>query len=981
MASEVPVADQPQFCLLGAPEIQCGGEPVAIGGTRQRIVLASLLLDVGRVLPTERLITAVWDDEPPLTARTQIQISISKLRSLLAGLGLPDAIATHESGYLIRVAADAVDVNRFRSLVARGRQARQQRDTSGAVGALRQALDLWRGDALAGLRSRLIQAVALRLEEERRAVVEECIDLELDRGHHHEVIGELRGLVAAHPLQEKLYRQLMLALYRDGRQAEALAAYREARRVLVDQHGLDPSEELRTLERAILDADPDVARRPVVEPERSVPRQLPAPAYGLVGRTEVQEKLRQVLTSSGNPPVAVVSGPAGVGKSALAVTVGYDVADHFPDGHLFAHLRRADGQPVPSEQVLDYFLRALGVAPATLPRDQKALAGLYRSRLAGRRLLILLDDAGSAGQVEPLLPAGAGVAVIVTSRGALPGLPNANRFDLASLEPEASYLLLSGSVGADRVSAEPEASAKVADLCAHLPLALRIAAAKLAARPHWQITRMVRRLGDESGRLDELSLDGTGVRASIAVSVEALGPPARRLLPLLGTLGAVDFAGWVAGPLLDVDVHEGADVLDDLVDARLVEVQAGAGARARYRLHDLVGVFARELLATEVTADERAAAQRRLLGCWAFLSGQAHRREYGGDYTVPRSTAVHRSMPADILDELLADPIGWFEAEHTNLVAAVRLAAELDVPDLCGDVAVTSVTFFEARSHREDWRETHDVALQAAMRHGDRRVEANVRCSRAGLALVEQRFEEARADLTVALSWFTHVDDAHGRGLSLRGLGSIERLQGRHDLARQRYEQALSDLRASGDDVAEAHVLINLAEVDAESGDPRRAEELLHTALEICTRLRVRRVVAQARYRLGQLCLDRGDLSGAQDEFDAALATVKMLDDPVGRAYALLGSGKVQVGRGELTVARCTFDEALDAMRHAGSRLGEGRVLLAIAEVRLRSDEPAAADALIRQAEAAFAGIGAERWRERARQFRRRLLDEFYDGE
>lgn len=973
MAPETEPPD-PELRLLGPLDLRTAGESVPIEGTRQRIVLAMLLLEAGRVLPIERLISAVWDDDPPATARTQVHNSISKLRGRLATRGLPGAIVTHESGYLIRVPDDALDLARFRALVATGREAARRREVGTAVATLRAALGVWRGRVAAGIRSRLVQSAALRIEEERLAVAEECLGLELELGHHHEVIGELRELVAAQPLREKLYQSLMLALYRDGRQAEALEVYREVRRVLVEEHGLDPGEQLRALERAILDDDSVLA--PASEAALPVPRQLPAPAKDFVGRGGTVTEIQRALLADGPGEVVVVSGPPGVGKTALALHTAYGVAERFPDGQLYAHLRGSDSRPVRPEQVLDRFLSALEVAPETLSTDPVELATLYRSRLAGRRVLVFLDDAAGAWQVEPLLlgrGGAAGVTMIVTSRGALPGLPGARRFDLKVFTPETSRLLLSRVVGPARVRAEPEAAGAVAQACGHLPLALQIAAAKLAVRPHWRVTRMARRLGDESKRLDELSLEGTEVRATIAVSVEALGAPALRLLPLLGSLGAVDFAGWVAGPLLDLDPEDGADVLDELVDARLAEVQSGTGHRARYRLHELVGVFARELLAARVSAGDRTAAQHRLLRCWLFLARQAHQREYGGDFTVLHADASPWPLPAEVVDELVAYPMEWFESEHPNLVAAVRLAAELQLADLCWDLAVTSVTFFEARGHREDWRQTHELALAAARQSGDERGEAAVRCSRAGLALVEHRFADAFADLSAALRWFVQAGDAHGRGLTLRGLASIDRLQGRYQRAQEQYEQALADLRSAGDQVAAAHVLINLAQVHTDGGSERAAETMLRQALEICTGTPARRVVAQARYRLGQLYLGQGELTKAEAELTAVLTTVTASADPVGTAHALRGIGAVRLAGGHFDQARESLSEALAKARQAGSRLGTGQALLTLAELSLHAGEPSMAAEKLDEAERAFSEIGATTWLERVGDLRRRL--------
>jgi len=962
------------FLLLGPLEIRIADTPVRLGGTRQRIVLAVLLLEAGKLIPTERLAHAVWDNSPPSTARAQIQISISKLRTFLARLGMPDAITTRHPGYQLRVPEDDVDAFWFRRLVAAGRRAARRQQLASAADRYREALELWRGEAVASLPSRLVQAAVLGLEEERLAATGEWVELELALGRHRDIIGELRRLVTTHPARERFHAQLMLALARDGRQAEALAAYQDARRMLVEEHGLDPSRSLQEVERAILAGQPAAACVRALDPMPGAPRQLPLRAKGFVGRSAVQHELRQAVAAADGAPL-VVTGAAGVGKTTLAVEVGYGVSEQFPDGALFADMRRSDNQPVSPEQVLDYCLRALGVPPAAVPDEPRNLAGLYRSCLADLRVLIILDDAVSGRQVEPLLPGGPGTAVLVTSRSALPGLPNARRFELAALRPATSRRLLSQVVGADRLAAEPEAAASVAELCGHLPLALQIVAAKLATRPHWPIARMASRLSDEGRRLDELSLDGAGFRASVAVSLDALRPPARRLLLLLGSLSATHFASWVTGPLLDIDPHDGADVLDELVDARLAEIQVGTGHRARYRLHELVGVFARELLSAEVPAEERNAATRRLLRGWLYLADEAHRREYGGDFTVLRSATDRWPLPTDMVDELLKDPIRWFEAEHANLIAAVRLAGDLGHPDVCADLAVTAVTYYEARAHREDWRETHETALAAAVRHGDRRSEAAVRCSRAGLALVEQRFADAEADLSAALAYFQMVCDRHGQGLARRGLGSIERLQGRPAASRMLYRQALCDLRLSADPVGEAHVLLNLAQVEAGHRRHREAEQLLGRALAICDRVGVRRVTAQARYQLGQLHLERGDLTAAETEFTAVLRTVTTTADPVGQAYALMGLGAVRLSQRDLARAGPALAEAVARMRQAGSTVGEGRALLILAELCQHAGDPRAAAARLQEADAAFAAIGAAGWQEQVGRLRRQLPD------
>lgn len=979
---EQPVSEI-EFRLLGPLDVRLSGVGVPINGARPQTILAMLLLEAGQVVPLSRLIDAIWEDNPPATARTQVQICVSELRRTFDRHGSPQLIVTRPPGYLIQVPPATVDVARFRQLVQQGRRVANS-DPRAAVGHLRDALSLWRGEALAGLDSRLVQAAVLRLREERLAALEECLALELELGRHHELVGELRALVAEYPLREKLYAHLMLALYRGGRHAEALAVYRTAYRILVEEHGIDPGEELQALERAILDQDPSLelpdpapaaARAEPAPPAPVVPSQLPAPVPDFVGRADLVEAIGQRLRISdpNRVEVLVVCGPGGSGKTALTLHVAHQVRAQFPGGQLYAHLRGGDARPVRPEQVLDQFLRALGVPPSALPSETEALAAMYRDRTAGRRLLVVLDDAKSADQVLPLIPGDPGCAVLVTSRTPLTGLSGARRFEVSTLDPDTSVQLLAEVIGPERVAREPEAAAELAVCCGHLPLALRIAAAKLAVRPHWYLSQMVRRLRGERQRLDELTLDGAGVRASLTMSYQMLSPTAARLLLLLSLLGSTDFGGWVVWPLLDCSPDAQADPLDELVDARLVEVQLGSGQQTRYRLHDLTRIFALELLAVEIPQSERLAAQQRLLSCWLFLVSHAHRREYGGDFTVLHSQAPHWPLPDDLLDDLLDDPIEWLHSERDNLVAAVGLAARLGLTELCWDLAVTSTTLFEARSHRQAWRHTHELALEAVRQAGDTRGEAVLRYSRGGLALMEKRLDEAREDLEAALAWFDAAGDQHGYGLAAGDLALIARLQGQPAQARQRCEVAVAALQAAGDLVGEAYVLRTYAQVQHDLGRLAEAESLLHEAAAICARASSRRVEAQIRHALGELFLEQERLVDAEREFTAVLEIVQGTDDPGGKAYALLGLGSVALARGDLDRAGTELAAALVEARRAGNRLGQGRILLATAHWAAASGDTSAADTALAQAVGLFQEVGAPSWLERARQLRAQL--------
>lgn len=963
------------FRVLGPLEVHAAGGPVAIRGHRRLVVLMLLLLEPGRVVTLDRLVEAIWDDSPPKTATTQVHICVSQLRNLLAPVAAgSELIRTHAVGYFLQVSEDAVDLTRFRALVNSARLRVQRDDRPSAASDLQAALSLWRGEAGSGIDSRVVNAAAVRLTEERLTALHEWLDLELSLGRHQERIGELQELVTEYPLRERFYGQLALALYRAERQAEALAVCRQARQVLVAEHGVEPGPRIRSLERAILDNDPGL-ELPTPAPTPPVPRQLPAPPPVFLGRLDRMSELSAYLTErpEAGRRTVFIRGAPGVGKSALALQVAHAVQSAFPDGQLYAHLRGTDARPLRPEQVLHQFLRALGAHPTSLPTELPELAAQYRSRLAGRRVLVVLDDAADEAQIRHLAPGDPGCAIMVTSRHALTSLGGARHVGLEVLTPETSRALLRQLIGAERVDQEPAATATLAELCGHMPLALQIAAAKLSVKTHWQVAQLVERLRDERGRLDELTLNDIGVRPSITYSYEALPPQAATLLALLAALGATDFAGWVAAPLLATGHPQASEVLDHLVTARLVEVRGGTGSHTRYRLHDLIRIFARERLAAELAAAERADARRRLLRCWLHLATEAHRREYGGDHTILHSDVPHWPVPAGVVESLLVEPMQWFQTEYENLVSAVTVAAQLECDDICWDLAVTSVTLFENSAHHDAWRDTHEVAMAAVQRTGNRRGQAALWYSLGGMALAQLRLADARADLTRALDWFQEVDDAHGRGLTLRDLASIDRLEGRYPQAQQRGEAALADLRQAGDRVAEAHVLRGLAQIHLDQGQLEPAEALLRDALLICTDLGVRRMTTQVQYRLGQVLLARRELTAAGTCFRAVLAAVDASRDTIGRANALLGIGTVHLGQQRYELANDVLGEALRAARRGGSRLVEGQSLLGIAEAALNTGELATAYRTVELAETAFREIGTPIWRERAAAMRDRL--------
>lgn len=979
-----------QFALLGPLEASIEGKQLELGSNRQRVILAMLLLHAGRVVPFSRLVDALWDSEPPATAMGQIQTCVSALRRQLRHLGAGDLVSTHSLGYCIKLPDGALDIANFECLAERGRAAAAEQQTADATQDMRAALALWRGPAAADVHSGLVQAAATRLNEEHLSLLEECIELELEMGRHHALVGELSELVKECPLREVLRAQHMLALYRSGRQVEALESFQEGRRTLVRELGLEPGEELSALQRAILSKDSslDLNRDTKSRPSPSglgsqvVPNQLPAAIADFTGRETMVNELVRLLSPPDSPeglsylPVICLDGKGGAGKTALALQVAHAVRHLFSDGQLFIQLAGADGQAASPMDLMASVLRSLSLPAMALPKDMSERTATYRSRLDGRRVLIVLDDAISVSQIMALLPGCPSCAVIITSRNPLPSLPGAEHFEVDDLDEATSVQLLGKVIGPERMQAEPTAAVELVRLCGCLPLAVRIVAAKLATKRHWTITQMVQRMTDEARRLDELTLSGIGIRATLATSYDGLSLPARQLFLRLSLLGTTDFAPWVSAPLLDMNAEAANDLLEELVEARLVEVRLLEKGSSRFQLHGLVRIHARERLATEEPPSERAAALRRLLSCWLALASEAHRRAYGGDYAVLHGSADHWSLPQHVYDQLLGNPMSWFRTERAGLVQAVTQAAQMGLDELCWDLAITAVTQFESEYRAEDWQKTHELALETTRRAGNARGEAAVLWSLGNLAL-NGRIGEAPSHLTAALRAFQQLGDAHGRTLALAGLAFADRLGGRCEQALAQYGEALVSYQQVGDLVGEVDALTNMAQIQMDRDQYDDAWRLLDQALSRCGQLNAPRITAQTEHRLGEFYLRTGDLWRAEQSLRSVLDIVRNEGDLVGEGYVLADLGVIWTRRGQYELAEANLSAALAMSRRMTSNLVLGRVLLALAELYLARAQPERAVPLAGEALVIFSESGPSPvLRARALELRARIDDQ-----
>lgn len=970
-----------QYCLLGTPAVSVDEVLVEVRSSRDCIVLSMLLLHANQVVPVNGLVDAIWHDHPPATARSQIQHCISSLRHQLAELGTDGEIATTTTGYRFSVQPDAIDVGVFERLVRQGRLAVAEGQAESAILELRGALALWRGPACAGVASEMVQAVATRLNEDRLRALEDCLELEFDLGRHRDLVGELSELVRQHPMRERLRAQHMLALYRSARKAEALTSFMQARAVLVDELGIEPGEELCALQRAILADDqgldflPEVATR--WKGSAVIPRQLPSATADFTGRTSELARITALLTANDDIPadylpVIVLTGRGGAGKTTLAVRAAHLLHGAYPHGQLFARLKDAEGEPISPFEIIGQFLRSLGAA-TPLPQSLAERAGLYRSLVADRRMMIVLDDADSVQQATPLLPGNPACGVLITSRSQLAGLPGASYLEIEDLDEQTSLELLGNLIGARRVSAEPEEAKTIVRLCGYLPLAIRIVSGKLAERPHWRLDQMVRRMTDESRRLDELSLGGVTIRATLSMSYRSIDADSQRLFRRLGVLGTSEFSPWVCAPLLNTEMDMVTDVLDVLVQARLVEVRLCDPGPPRFHLHELVRVYALECLANDEPAAQRSAALERLLSCWLGLAIEAHRRSYGGDHATMHGNAKHFVLPQQVLDALLARPLEWLHAEQTGLVTAVIQAAQVGLDDLCWDLALALVALFESEYQADNWRRTHLAALEATRHARNMQGEAAVLCS-LGVVSISGDLSQAGQYFHSAHGIFEQLGHGHGIAMSLAGLAFVDRIGGQLEQALHRYELAMAGFAEAGDRIGEIDSLTSMAQIHADLDDFDVAHQLLEKARRNCGTLAAPRIKAQTEYRLAELLLRTGEYQDAERSFSYVLQIVREASDLVGEAYALLGLANVHAGQGRYTTAEAEYEAALSLSARIGDGLLRGRILLASAEMYARTNQSMLAISRTDSALAQLGGAGvATVWQVRAMRLRTQL--------
>ncbi|MQA14516.1 MAG: tetratricopeptide repeat protein [Pseudonocardiaceae bacterium] len=878
-----------EFEVLGPLRVRTESKPAPLTAAMPRTLLGMLLVRANAPVPVDVLVDALWAGQPDPRAAKKLQLHVHRLRR---ALGDPARIRFEHSGYTLRVAPDELDADRFEALLTESAASEQPAQT---VALLRKALGLWRGDPFGDVGDvPMLRSEADRLTERRLDAVEELYAAELAAGQAAAIVAELAERAARHPLRERLQGLLMTALYRAGRQAEALEVYRNTRTALVDELGLEPGGELQRLEHAILTGDPalDVPAVPSATP----PAQLPADVGDFTGREAALARVRDHLTVGTDRAVQVlaVAGKAGVGKTTLAVHAAHRLRDDFPDGQLYVNLRGVEDQPLDPSGVLARFLRALGSDGTALPDDTEERAAMYRSRLAGRRMLIVLDNAAGEAQLRPLLPGTPGCAVLITSRARLAGLDSAVQVDLDILDDDHAVELLGRAAGPQRVATEPHAARQIVRLCGGLPLAVRVAGARLGARPHWPLSRLATDLADEHRRLDELRLGDLEVRASLALSYESLADAARRAFRRLGLLDAHDFPAWVTAALLDVDQAQAERLVDALVDAQLLDVAGRDGAgQLRYRFHDLLRAYAREVATAEEADADRLAALERAFGGWLALAEDAGQRVASSAFGITFDPGECWRPDAEVAASLLTDPSGWFEAEWAALVVAAEQACSAGMDWLTCTLAGRLAAFFVVRGRYDDWRRIGHLMLAAARHAGRSRWEGMALRGLGELDLLQHRLDEAVSDFEQARTAFEAVGERHGHALATSGLGAAQVEAGRFDEAQTSLAQALAALREMGDHRSGAWAL-------------RRLGTMHHL---------------QGGYEQAAVC------------FEQALSDLAEFDDPLGQAAVQDRLGAVRTLQGRGREAHALLERALALRRDHGDHFGEARALVSLGEL------------------------------------------------
>lgn len=933
--------------VLGPVEVSDGQGWSPVAAARCRAVLGSLVAHGPHSVPVESIVEDVWGDAPPRSAVAQTYGYVHRLRQMLGDRD-GAALRRSDAGYLLVEQHAGVDARHFEAAVTDGLRTFEDGRFEQSVEVFEQALGWWRGDPFGGAPSG-DTAVELthRLTNLRTTAVEHGFQARINLGRHRAVVEEIEAQIAESPFREPLWRQLLVALYRSGRAAEALQQYDRLRRTFTEELGTDPSPATRTIHQQILDetlpmtetssrtsATVSVGAEPApAEASRPV-RQLPPEVPDFCGRTGETEAAIRAVTShdrTGSPVVLVLHGAPGAGKSSLALHVARLVQDEYPDAQFHLGLAGTTSNPRGPDELLAAMLRALGGFGHPLPTSLDDCAALLRSQLAERRALVVLDDAASAEQVIPLLPPNGRSAVIVTSRGMLADLPGARHLHVDVLAADDAEALLARIVGDERVTREPSEAQAIVRLCGLLPLPIRIAGAKLLSRPAWPLSRLRERLQDESRRLSELSIGGLDLRASLDLSLRSLSADAALAFALFGLLGPGDLPGWVVGALMDTDAWE--PVAEELLDAALLQqVRLDDIGQPRYQMHDLLRIYARQQ-ASDHGADTCRQAVRRTVGSWTLLVDRLRRNRPHSLFDpldAPRSAAPEALPPWLPYDDenppSHAMGTAWTAIERQSLLDAVRLACTHDLTGDAGRLALLLGPLYDQHALYEDWGTSHQTVLDRP--DVDDLAAAALRRGLGQVHIYTGEFEAAAGFLQDARRTYQRHGHDLGAALALASLASVHRCRGEHDAAEAALRESLGVVAASGDIPKEALF----------------------------------------RGALGRILTTQGRLSEARSWLADAAVLAHGIGDTHREAVVLRDLGTLELADGQPTVALRTLEEATQIFWDLSDERCAAKTLLETAPVLVALSQRERAVASLAEATAYFRRHGLHDDEQRSRQ-------------
>jgi DNA-binding SARP family transcriptional activator/tetratricopeptide (TPR) repeat protein len=900
-----------EFRLFGEIQVNVEGRPVAVGTRRQQAVLAALAIDVGRPVPIETLIDRVWDESPPATAREVLYPYVSRIRGAFKAAGAVARIDRRSGGYVLDADPESVDLHRFAVLVKRGRDSAAEE--AAQVTALREALDLWHGPPLAGISGSWVTNVRERWHRLRQDAITHLGAVQLSLGRAAELISTLPDYIDEYPSAEPLEALLMRAYHAVGRDAEALERFVHVKRRLAETLGTDPGIELRELHSAILRGE---LHAPTRENPLAVPAQLPPDLFGFAGRGDELRRLDKLANLDSQTRIVAISGTAGVGKTALAVRWAHRVRKTFPDGQLYLNLRGFDpsGTPVVPAEAVRAFLDAFEVP--SIPTGFEAQVGRYRSLLADRRVLIVLDNARDAEQVRPLLAGSPGSLVLVTSRTILTSLvvaEGAHALDIDLFDVRESLELLAARLGADRVMAEPEAVRDIIELCARLPLALAVVAARGATHTWLPLAALAANLRDAVGRLDEFAdVDPTtDPRAVFSWSYLQLSDAAARVFRLIGLHSAPDISATAAASLAGVPPSKMRPLLSELARTNLLTEHR----RGRYTCHDLLRAYAAEQASAIDLEEDRRAASRRLLLHYIHSADHAYALLDPHRKTLPELT----EPPAGVSPETMADQdeaLTWFNSEHRVLLATIRQPVEFDTE--VWQLVWTMQRFLVHQGHWHDGLVAFGVATAAAQRLGDPLKQAFAHSQLGCVHIWLDHHEEASRRLDIALELYRDGGDQVGQAYTEHHLAWNLGRQERNVEALGHAEKSLELFRAAEHDAGQGRLLNAVGWFHALLEDYDTASRFCREALALQTTIGDDLNAAQTRHSLGYIHDRLGDYAEAIDCYESATALFRNSGYLYSEAHVLSSLGDTHHNAGHIESAYVAWLRAVEILNHLG---------------------------------------------------------------